>query len=496
MVKIGRVYVGGGKMANEKQRRAFISYSRINKEFTTKLVKGLRTGGYSVWFDLLDIPTGSRWDDEVENALRECSIFMVILTPASIASENVKDEIGYAIDHGKRVLPVLLEECDVPLRLRRFQYVDFTTKSFEEGFESAKELLGDLVNQASVPLSAKAPVVETPVDQKSEVDGLDKQQAQAEQLAKAKAELNATQKHETTDFSIEREKVLEASTLMARGKELMQNGELSQAIQVFQQILTLMPNHEKTLTLLAEAEAGILEERQLSDRKAKKETERLVAQKAEAKPVDMRAETVSAITIQKKPMSKGLVIGIIAIVVLVIAGIGISALLRSGSNKPPVDNPITEAPVINPVTEAPVVNPVTETPVVDIPPAPLLPAASNFQACGEPCNGQNNSTIFKSGVKVIYVHFDYENFSPSSQFSRTWTNNGEQWITYSCTWDGPSSGTEAIKLTEPGGLRSGTWEMTITIDGVVLLTEDIMLTGNWSFWEPVLDIQHKCRGTV
>ena len=96
----------------------------------------------------------------MENALRDCSIFMVILTPASIASENVKDEIGYAIDHGKRILPVLLEDCDVPLRLRRFQYVDFTAKSFEQGLESAKELLGGLVDEASEPIAVKPLAVE------------------------------------------------------------------------------------------------------------------------------------------------------------------------------------------------------------------------------------------------------------------------------------------------------------------------------------------------
>lgn len=57
---------------------------------------------------------------------------MVILTPDSTASENVKDEIGFAIDNGKRTLPILLENAIVPLRLRRFQYVDFTTKSYED----------------------------------------------------------------------------------------------------------------------------------------------------------------------------------------------------------------------------------------------------------------------------------------------------------------------------------------------------------------------------
>jgi hypothetical protein len=71
---------------------------------------------------------------------------MIILTPASIASDNAKDEIGYAIDHGKRILPVLLEDCEIPLRLRRFQYVDFTRLNYTEGVRSAKELLERLTD--------------------------------------------------------------------------------------------------------------------------------------------------------------------------------------------------------------------------------------------------------------------------------------------------------------------------------------------------------------
>ena len=148
-------------MATENQHRAFISYSHVNRDFATKLAKELKAAAYPVWFDQLDIPAGARWDDEVENALRECTIFMIILTPASIASENVKDEIGYAIDRGKRILPVLLENCDIPLRLNRFQYVDFTTKSFEEGLESAKELLGGLVDEASGSAAGTTPVVQS-----------------------------------------------------------------------------------------------------------------------------------------------------------------------------------------------------------------------------------------------------------------------------------------------------------------------------------------------
>jgi formylglycine-generating enzyme required for sulfatase activity len=135
----------------EKQRRTFLSYSRANKDFAVRLARELKAEGFPVWLDQLDIPPGSRWDVEVEKALVDCDIFMVIITQASSASENVLDEIGYAIDTGKRMLPVLLEKTNVPLRLRRFQYVDFTDKNFEDGVQSAKDLLRNLIDQPTLP---------------------------------------------------------------------------------------------------------------------------------------------------------------------------------------------------------------------------------------------------------------------------------------------------------------------------------------------------------
>jgi len=153
----------GGKMSTNKQKITFISYSRVNKDFALKLARELKSEGFPIWLDLLDIPAGARWDDEIEWALHECGIFMVILTTASIASENAKDEIGYAIDHGKRILPILLEECEIPLRLRRFQYVDFTKMHFSEGVRYAKELLGRLIKEESLPAPAAVPNVPPPL---------------------------------------------------------------------------------------------------------------------------------------------------------------------------------------------------------------------------------------------------------------------------------------------------------------------------------------------
>jgi len=142
-------------MNTAKQRWTFISYSRKDKEFALKFARELKSAGYLVWLDQLDIPTGARWDDAVERALRECEIFLIILTTASISSENVKDEIGYAIDHGKRIVPVLLEECEIPLRLRRFQYVDFREMKFGEGIKRAEHLLENFLSDQPIPVPTK-----------------------------------------------------------------------------------------------------------------------------------------------------------------------------------------------------------------------------------------------------------------------------------------------------------------------------------------------------
>ena len=120
---------------------AFISYSRANSDFAVRLAKNLKSAGYNVWLDQLDIPTGARWDDEIEMALEACTTFIVILSPDSIRSQNVKDEVGYAIDAGKDILPLRIQSGDIPFRLRRFQYVDFTNKPYEASLKEIKSLL-------------------------------------------------------------------------------------------------------------------------------------------------------------------------------------------------------------------------------------------------------------------------------------------------------------------------------------------------------------------
>jgi hypothetical protein len=138
----------------------FFSYAREDSETALKLAKDLRSVGASLWVDQLDILGGRRWDRAVEEALQACHGMLAVLSPESVGSTNVMDEVSYALEEGKLVVPILLRSCTIPFRLRRVQYIDFTV-SYGAGFDQLLKALGIVSRQeAEAPprhLSTNAP---------------------------------------------------------------------------------------------------------------------------------------------------------------------------------------------------------------------------------------------------------------------------------------------------------------------------------------------------
>jgi hypothetical protein len=112
--------------------RVFFSYARADAEFVLKLAKDLRSAGANLWIDQLDIPAGDRWDRAVEDALKTSLVLLAVLSPASVSSHNVMDEISFALEHKKKIVPVVFRSCDIPFRLKRLQYIDFTV-NYKDG---------------------------------------------------------------------------------------------------------------------------------------------------------------------------------------------------------------------------------------------------------------------------------------------------------------------------------------------------------------------------
>ncbi|MCB9453475.1 MAG: TIR domain-containing protein [Anaerolineaceae bacterium] len=119
----------------------FISYSRQDARFATQLAEALSQSGLEVWIDLQDIHAGSRWSDSIQQGLDGSDAMVLIVSPGSMASENVSDEWQYFLDHKKPIVPVLHKPAKIHFQLNRIQYIDFASQTFETALEQLQDEL-------------------------------------------------------------------------------------------------------------------------------------------------------------------------------------------------------------------------------------------------------------------------------------------------------------------------------------------------------------------
>ena len=109
--------------------KVFVSYSRRDLDFAEQLVVALEALGYTVIIDRRGIHGAERWEDCLGQMIVECDTVVFVLTPASVASTVCRWEVDQAIEHRKRMVPVLaapLDAASVPHPgLRDFNYIFF-----------------------------------------------------------------------------------------------------------------------------------------------------------------------------------------------------------------------------------------------------------------------------------------------------------------------------------------------------------------------------------
>ncbi len=109
------------------EQKIFISYSRVDgQQFAIELAARLRKAGANVWLDQVDIEPGKIWDFEIEKALQSAEAVIFIATEKSTSSNNVLNEVYYALEENKEAIPVIFHDCKMPFRLKRLQYINFT----------------------------------------------------------------------------------------------------------------------------------------------------------------------------------------------------------------------------------------------------------------------------------------------------------------------------------------------------------------------------------
>lgn len=124
------------RLSREREKRTvFLIYAREDLEAARKIAADLREQGFSPWLDVEEITPGQVWQKAVINALEKSATAIVLVSKNFAKKGFVQEELKVALEILQErekdmspVIPVRLDDTEVPERLSHIQWVNF----FEE----------------------------------------------------------------------------------------------------------------------------------------------------------------------------------------------------------------------------------------------------------------------------------------------------------------------------------------------------------------------------
>ena len=134
--------------------QVFISYSRRDETDVSLLARKLEDAGHKIWLDRSAIQGGAKWQEEIVRGIERANVFMIVLSPQSVASENVERELGLAHVTRKRILPVILQRVTVPPRLQyalaELEIIDVSAEDIAAGSQRVLQAIASTGARAGV----------------------------------------------------------------------------------------------------------------------------------------------------------------------------------------------------------------------------------------------------------------------------------------------------------------------------------------------------------
>lgn len=124
---------GEFKFVPQGRPSVFLAYVEEDFKLAERLYMALKREGFDPWLDRRKLLAGQNWPRSIERAIAVTDFFIACFSPRSIAKRGAfQAELRHALDCASKrpldqvfFIPVRLEECDVPARVRQeLQYVD------------------------------------------------------------------------------------------------------------------------------------------------------------------------------------------------------------------------------------------------------------------------------------------------------------------------------------------------------------------------------------
>ena len=135
----------GQPTARPEQPDVFLSYSRKDSDFARRLGEALAARDKEVWADWEDIPATAEWRGEIASGIDAADSFAFVISPDSLRSEECGKELAHALEHGKRIVPLLYRDANglaVPPELSSRNWIFFRAEDdFHDAVDTFVEAL-------------------------------------------------------------------------------------------------------------------------------------------------------------------------------------------------------------------------------------------------------------------------------------------------------------------------------------------------------------------
>jgi hypothetical protein len=137
----------------------FISHASADSHIAARLAMGLKAFDYDTWFDDWELLPGDSIVEKIDGAIAATDVLLVLLSASSVMSKWVRRELSAGLakqlsGQGVLIIPVLVEDCEIPTLLSETKYVDLRDH-FEEGFRRLSDSLA--VRRAKIAGQARDP---------------------------------------------------------------------------------------------------------------------------------------------------------------------------------------------------------------------------------------------------------------------------------------------------------------------------------------------------
>lgn len=130
----------------DRRTGIFVSHSSEDRELAERVATALKALNYNVWYADWAISPGDSIVRKISSALAQNDTLVILLSPRSVSSRWVQKELSVALmlqlkGQNVRIIPILIEDCDIPKEIHDIKYVDMSV-DFQDGFVQLLKVLG------------------------------------------------------------------------------------------------------------------------------------------------------------------------------------------------------------------------------------------------------------------------------------------------------------------------------------------------------------------